>query len=122
MKLSEIVTSLELSKKLKEIGFDQKTLFYWLMHDGDGEPECSGDIFLAFEDKKDYFIEIASAFTADELMKFIPQYAYYLLAGKHLYYQTDGGTDKSYSFSNGNIADRFSQMLIAMHAEGELKL
>jgi hypothetical protein len=72
MKLVDQVCSLELAERLKNLGIKQESLFYWLMHDGIGEPECSGNIHIGDADEKDYFIELASAFTVAELGEMLP--------------------------------------------------
>ena len=66
MKLENQVVSLELAKKLKELGVKQESLFYWT--------ELNGEPFLMIvkdfegesipEDRKDKFI---SAFTVSEI-------------------------------------------------------
>src|SRR3990167_3436279 len=66
MTLEQQVTSLELSKKLKELGVKQESLFYWYQ-------AGNGHIFVAYRD--DSFTKgIASAFTASELGEMLPRY------------------------------------------------
>lgn len=74
MKLENQVTSLELSKKLKELGVKQESLFYWVhcevvspVGDYALETKVLMDNFIHKEDKI-----IASAFTVAELGEMLP--------------------------------------------------
>ena len=80
MKLEDQVCSLELAKKLKELGVKKESLFYW----ADGELVIGTDVDLLLENNKtrslawdamyielDNF-EIYSAFTVAELGEMIP--------------------------------------------------
>jgi hypothetical protein len=71
MKLEDIVTSLELSKKLKELGVKQESFLYWvkLKHDFD----------LFFYQESVFDIpqgESCSAYTAAELFNLLPRFIY----------------------------------------------
>lgn len=71
MNLESQVTSLELSKKLKELGVKQESLFYWINYD---EQYClqyvNDAIGLCI--LKDIYKELYSAFTASELLESLP--------------------------------------------------
>jgi len=89
MELSKQVTSLELSKKLKELGVKQKSLFYWVEKENtvDG---CKVSIFSKYDG--DFFFVLSnesnkyecsretgrriSAFTVAELGKMLPSETY----------------------------------------------
>lgn len=83
MKLEEIVTSLELSKRLSELGVKQESLFYWVI-------SITDKIFLVSEKNQNYISQSGicsyefgphhipikyfySAFTASELIELLPQ-------------------------------------------------
>jgi len=71
MKLEDQVTSLELSKKLKELGTNQESLWYWEDTSKDGEVE-KWQITLgngAFKNLKDF----VSVFTVAELGEMLPK-------------------------------------------------
>lgn len=72
MKLEQQVCSLELAKKLKELGFYQESLFCWT--------ELNGDWFIYYIDRdggfsipKDCEDKFISAYTVAELCNFLPQ-------------------------------------------------
>lgn len=75
MKLEQQVTSLELSKKLKELGVKQDSLFYWWL-----DPTVEGDIPEIVDHKPIKDIEggmlslydVYSAFTVAELGEMLP--------------------------------------------------
>lgn len=68
MKLEEQVTSLEISKRLKELGIDQQSLFYW--HNIDSIPSIICNHWYP-ERSGDFFI---SAFTTSELLEMLPHH------------------------------------------------
>ena len=74
MKIEEQVTSLELSKRLKELGVKQESLFWWLntgkIFDGEDYPDAWSAHFDEEETENEQAI---SAFTAVELGKMIPR-------------------------------------------------
>lgn len=72
MNLEDQVVSLDLAKKLKELGFEHESLFYWVMFSS--ESGGNGNYFLV--DKKeresgDYIFPV-SAYTVAELGKMLP--------------------------------------------------
>jgi len=78
MKLEKQVTSLELSKKLKELGVKQDSLFYWMENITNVEPTK----IMFYKDTESYkrtkkvegggVIKYFSAFTASELWEILP--------------------------------------------------
>ena len=64
MKLEEQVTSLELSKKLRELGVKQESLFHWFCPDGDAEPRVCWHHWC-----EPGYIRHYSAFTVAELIE-----------------------------------------------------
>jgi len=66
MKLEEQVCSLELAKKLKELGVKQESLFYWSTYDDGNSKERPGIAFV--DDCNLSFMEdLVSAYTVAEL-------------------------------------------------------
>lgn len=74
MKLEDQVCSLELAKKLKELGVEQKSLFYWTCYDSsfDDEGEDYGNI-VHYETPDCHPDWHCSAFTVAELGKMLPK-------------------------------------------------
>lgn len=72
MKLEDQVCSLELAKKLKEIGVKQKSIFVWEYYDD----KCYGVKFIPYAvipDTNNKF-QLFSAFTVADLGKMLPHY------------------------------------------------
>lgn len=102
MKLEKQVTSLELSKRLKELGVKQESLFYWTRY-----PFSHGDYTCWFYEKlstytgdtKDW--EQISAFTVAELGEMFPRYitygmdslGYYARHSRPVWKEEDSGKD-----------------------------
>lgn len=63
MELKNQVCSLEISKKLKELGIDQVSAFYW---------SANGSLFLGEEDHPPMKLPHISAFTVAELGEMLP--------------------------------------------------
>ncbi len=70
MKLEKQVTSLELSKKLKELGVKQESLFYWVSH-------FNGDELVFENDEHNFYKSVwkerSSAYTVAELGEMLPR-------------------------------------------------
>jgi hypothetical protein len=75
MKLEQQVTSLELSKKLKELGVPQNSLFYWEEYLV-GENEYMGNKIVAFGEWECDEDEHLSAFTVAELGDLLMDFPY----------------------------------------------
>ena len=69
MKLEDQVCSLELAKKLKELGVKQESLFYWWFVRND----MGDDVFVS-DTKPVNGTEYWSAFTVAELGEMLPKY------------------------------------------------
>ena len=71
--------SLELAKKMKELGFKQKSEWYWIVETGDAYIENENNLFGVHND---HLEDIYSAFTVAELGKMLPEKAYTWFNGK----------------------------------------
>jgi hypothetical protein len=87
MKLSDQVCNLELSKRLKELGVEQESLFYWNVYDKKCKQKVKHELTYKkrvpglFCDCKNY-----SAFTVAELGEMLPGY---IVSGKISDYYLD---------------------------------
>ncbi len=77
MNLEQQVTSLELSKCLKDLGVKQESLFYWIKKVDHLETiRISGIIYItdlmAIKDSEEVKHDLCSAFTAAELLNLLP--------------------------------------------------
>lgn len=72
MSIEQHVTSLELSQQLKELGFPQDSLFYWVKFKGDYPIHVySSELIGPFTEYAESSVEFkVSAYTASELMEF----------------------------------------------------
>ncbi|SRR6266478_8881426 len=100
MNLEQLVTSLELSKKLKELGVKQKSLFYWFQFRNESSPKEQWknvySMLCRSAEKKKYKereylkdLEFFSAFTAAELSILMP--LSYIKNDVHYFIQTTAG-------------------------------
>lgn len=67
MKLENQLTNLELSKKLKELGVKQESLFYWSKQTNQKDWKCEYHMYFAIDKRQDI-----SAFTVAELGEMLP--------------------------------------------------
>ena len=136
MEISKQVVSLDLSKKLKELGVKQESLWYWVKYDETNEnykdyivkdwfllPDC-GETSCNGEDWAYIKEETYSAFTVAELGEMlpykIPTSEFYLTIGKgkleyFVYYVTQNNWQYYYngiSFHNKTEANARAKMLI----------
>jgi hypothetical protein len=75
MKLKDQVCSLELAKKLKELGVKQESLFWWSRHGAGIIPEDEFEVHYqsVITEKNGEPIEYFSAFTVAELGEMLPK-------------------------------------------------
>lgn len=71
MELTKQVCSLELSKKLKELGVKQESYFWWIPSTNPVHPETYLDTLKEYESFEE--IQAVSAFTVAELGDMLPQ-------------------------------------------------
>lgn len=73
MKIEEQVTSLELSKKLKELRVKQESLFYWKTYETDQFATATHPKIINFKEEPGFSENsLYSAFTVAELGKLLP--------------------------------------------------
>jgi len=112
MDLENQVTSLELSKRLKELGFKQESLFYWSKNGGQ-----KWKIENSFYFKVDKRADI-SAYTAADLGDMLPEYVekdekiYWLKGYKLLEYVENYTYNSLCIFRADTEADARAKMLI----------
>ncbi len=73
MKLEQQVTSLELSKRLKELGVKQDSYFYWVKLKDNFELFSLAEVYIKELNKGESQIETYSAFTVAELGDMLPK-------------------------------------------------
>lgn len=121
MTLDSLVTSLELSKKLKDLHLNYESLFAW--YHGLIEPfvEYKNINYLSktYQEMKD-FAEICPAFTAQEIGQLLGKAFFNINKNTYnrpgdwfCYYQPESGTDNSYTFVDDNLANIMAKILIA---------
>lgn len=120
MKLEDQVVSLELAKKLKELGVKQDSLWFWTWAEWNKEVEW----VLILEDKRAGLKkETFSAFTVAELGEMLPE-------GYRSYYYNGHPSGGNWMCNDGEIlgvadanteADARAKMLIYLIKEGIIK-
>ena len=119
MRLEDQVVSLELAKKLKELGVKQESLFYYLpMYDGTHHILFYRELTHSIN----YYI---SAFTVAELGEMLPDYIE-LTKVKNIHlatiYSEDNGTENNVSVIDDTEANSRAKMLIYLIEQGLYKL
>ena len=76
MNIEQHVTSLSISKKLKELGVKQESLYYWVRGNSEYEPEFRVISDVRGNEVYNTFIEKYSAFLASELGELLPDWVY----------------------------------------------
>lgn len=72
MKIEQQVCSLELAKRLKELGVKQESLFHWQHKLGGSSESDAGKDILVYGRYGYHCVEVASAFTSAELGEMLP--------------------------------------------------
>ena len=74
MKIEDQVVSLEIAKKLKELGVKQESLFYWLCSGPDQFDDVPPPrVIRAYEFTAEFLERLPSAFTVAELGELLPE-------------------------------------------------
>jgi hypothetical protein len=116
MNLEKQVTSLDLSKHLKELGVNQESLFYWRVNH-DGFEDDKKIIFSpgVFHNNAVTLNIFYSAFTASELLEMLPMWSDLAKRDKNDYIARvfDKSYDeKSYHSFAETASDSFAKMII----------
>lgn len=120
MTIESIVTSLETSKKLAEIGLKRETVFYYLVHEN-GFIELGQIGFGKVSGKKYY-----PAYTAQELLSIIPAYidneqmiiTHYEDHELVEYLDLNAYFISKKSIEDKNLAEALAKMAICLHENG----
>lgn len=130
MKLEEQVTSLELSKKLKELGVKQESLFFWSFYD-DGNSKDNPGIAFVDNCNLSFMEDLVSAFTVAELDYHLMKSEWAVIAqhDSHWVFKQKRGTTLEYGMIGGhgmgpmnNPADRRASLLIILIEEELIKI
>ena len=119
MKLEEQVCSLDLAKRLKELGIKQDTQFYWHHYNGKDYPSY-GDpkVCLCKYDE-------ISAFTVAELGEIIPKSLNFNIEfdnyGNWMIHFWINDEDHAIPINNKSLANAMAEMLIYLLEEGLIK-
>jgi len=117
--LEKITTSLENSKRLKELGFDKESIFYWSIRiKEENKPRKIIDLkeFKAYG-KLVYQIE-GKAYTADELLEYMPNIVkingenYILKITKNKVYYGQVNVGNYYQEIKTNLSNALAELLI----------
>lgn len=78
MTLEQQVTSLEISKRLKELRVKQEGIFFWVICNGKKEPFLASDDLIEWRETEfsDDFEYVATAFTVAEIGEMLPDRLY----------------------------------------------
>ena len=111
MELQQQVTNLELSKRMKELGFKQKSFARWEVYT---DPNTNRKKKLIVLQGGHTFGDVYSAYTVSELGEMLPKECKSFKEGKDFYWACERiGADKYRSVSGGNTeADARAKMLI----------
>lgn len=121
MELKEIVTSLELSKRLTELGVKQESIFYWnvwYVHGAFRNADLERSR-MGYENNKTLSCRNYSAFTASELGEMLPVFSsgYNELSIEKSNIEKwivkyECSRTREASFSDGNLCNALAKMLI----------
>jgi len=141
MQPEELASSLELSKKLKELGVRQDGFFHWCEVEFQGKKiikVCSNDLLMLYEERGTPYkvTKLCSAFTFTETSKWLPLHislphhpekSYYLCMVRHqsgrfdLFYLTIDNENIFKQTENMKDADAVGEMLIHLMEQGIVK-
>lgn len=114
MKQEDQVVSLEPAKRMKELGFEQKSLFWWCKY------KNAGEYYLAYGNRPDQI----SAYTVAELGEMLPLWTdtYKATKGFHCKFWTGKpdplrleSVSRHYTICADTEADARAKMLIYLH-------
>lgn len=134
MNLEQQVISLELSRRLNELGIKQESLFYWY-----GYSEKDKSASICYTKGKIIDNDCYSAFTASELLDLLPtdvcvtdengsswHYQLWVIKTRHgyvvTYYSSDDNSTEEWQEENDTLANCLAKMLIKVTENGFLKL
>lgn len=118
MQLESQVCSLELSKRLKELGVKQESLWWWVKHKNPPKeyPSLNKWSLCGYESAKDIY-EQYHAYTVAELGEMLPEWCFTYKASKYHFqcgkYQPEQGEMEFYgAYSGKTEANTRAKMLI----------
>lgn len=119
MKIEDQVVSLKLSKKLKELGVNQESLFYWV-YDKDlyyhGKKTNLFHVQLLNKEMNKLYDESYSAFTTEELIKMIPKHLTFIIdfdpPGIFTIRFWENEYDHAIEISNESLTNLIAKMII----------
>lgn len=117
MKLEDQVCSLDIAKRLKELGVEQESLWYY--HGPEEKP-----FFLIHAMKAPHDVVIASAFTVAELGEMLPPFVTtekYLCKGKPRFNAREEETIEEHCWHGDKEADARAKMLCYLIEQGLVK-
>jgi hypothetical protein len=116
MKIEDQVVSLELAQKMKELGFEQESLFYWWWDEYTEENDFIIEEYDALPTKYDYKAEKYSAYTVAELGEMLPMNCLcgfaYDINGKEFKVYINALLENERYFASKTEADARAKMLI----------
>ena len=132
MNIEDQVVSVEVAKKLKEIGVEQESLFYWRVWNDETVDCAIGYEDYDFSGAGRKIVERISAFTVAELMEQLPavietkagRYRLTIEKYEHLWYVSYIGTagDALETILNKKLADALGEMLIWLVERGYVEV
>lgn len=106
MKLENQVTSLELSKRLKELGVKQDGIFWWVQHKNPVEDQTPR-VEIGYDAYEHVYKILVSAFTVSELGEMLKSlYIGKEAPGKIIFPEYMPSIDKWCSYLYGNIEEK----------------
>lgn len=118
MNLESQVVSLELAKRLKELGVKQESYFYY-------GTSIAGNCIQSYQDEDPTFNSVCSAFTVAELGEMLPDFVELdKIKNIHLatVYSEDNGTENNVSMLDDTEANVRAKTLIYLLENGLMEL